>query len=400
MSKSLPATVFYEMLRLNLLAIIILFAGLLNAQPPEGYYNDADGLKGEALQAALHDIIKGHTVETYSDIWEHFETTDLKSNGKIWCMYSDIPGNPPYEYTFDDDQCGAGGVSEEGQCYNREHSFPRSWYTTGGDEVLPMHTDLFHVYPTDAYVNNLRSFYPFGEVSEPTAITQNGSRRGPNSTWGYTGTVFEPKDDYKGDFARTMFYMVTRYYDQVSGWPASSTYGDLVLDGSSHPALKEWYLVLLINWHLQDPVSQKEIDRNNAIYAIQGNRNPFIDNPEYVMDIWGVDPETEPESHVTSFSANSITLSWSDATGPVTPAAYLVRMSNTGFEDIAAPENGIPVHDDFWNKNVSYGSQTVTFGGLDPGATYFFKMFGYNGSGSAIIYKTDGPVPQVSLQAN
>ncbi len=273
--KSLRLKGICEVFRFQLLVSFWLIAVLLPAQPPAGYYDDAQGLNGEALQAALHHIINNHTVVSYASIWTHFESTDARPNGKVWDMYSDFPGNPPYEYAFSADQCAVATVDNENECYNREHSFPRSWYGPGGNELEPMHTDLFHVYPTDAWVNALRSYYPFGEVSNPTTTTLNGGKLGPNTTPGYTGTVFEPIDAYKGDLARTMLYMVTRYYDQVADWYDTSTFGDLVLDGSSHPALKEWYIDLLIGWHTQDPVSQKEIDRNNAVYAIQGNRNPL-----------------------------------------------------------------------------------------------------------------------------
>jgi endonuclease I len=370
--------------------LLLLLPGLLSlhllAQPRAGYYDDAAGLGGEALQQALHNIIDGHTVATNTALWTHFQTTDAKTNGKVWDMYSDVPeGTLPYEYTFVDDQCGTYG--QEGDCYNREHAFPTSWF---GD-LSPMNTDLFQLYPTDGYVNGQRANYPFGEVNSPAWTSQNNSKRGNNSTTGYAGVVFEPIDAYKGDFARTMFYMATRYYGEDAGWPGSD-----MTDGAQ---LLPWAQELMMAWHDTDPVSQKEIDRNNAVYGIQNNRNPFIDHPEYVDYIWGEGLADEPENHVTGFSANTITLNWSDATGPVYPDAYLVRMSASGFEAIADPTDGTPVDDDFWNKNVSYGKQTVTFGGLTPGQTYYFKIFGYTGSGGSIAYKTDGTIQQVSIQS-
>jgi endonuclease I len=354
-------------------------------QIPAGYYDSAEGLNGEGLQAELHNIINGHTIVTYTSIWIHFQNTDAKSNGKVWDMYSDFPGNPLYEYTFTDDQCGT--YNQEGDCYNREHSFPASWY---GDQS-PMNTDLFNIYPTDGYVNGQRANYPFGVVNSPSWTSQNGSKRGNNSTTGYSGLVFEPIDAYKGDFARTMFYMATRYYGEDAGWPGS--------DMTQGAQLLPWAQELMMVWHEQDPVSQKEIDRNNAVYGIQSNRNPFIDHPVYVNYIWGEGMAAEPENHVTNFSANTITLNWSDAVGPVFPDAYLVRMSAAGFGDIATPENGTSVSDDFRNKNVPYGTGTVTFGGLTPGVTYYFKIFGYTGSGGSITYKTDGTIQQTSITA-
>jgi endonuclease I len=190
-------------------------------------------------------------------------------------MYSDIPGgNPAYNYYYNSgDECGS--YNEEGDCFNREHSWPSSWF----DGNMPMYSDLFHLYPTDGFVNNKRSNYPFGEVGQTDWVSDNGSKLG-NCSWpGYSGTVFEPVDGYKGDFARTYFYMSVRYYTEDSGWPGSP-----MAEGSQ---LKDWAIAMLMQWNAQDPVSQKETDRNNHVYTIQDNRNPFIDHPEYAKDIWG-----------------------------------------------------------------------------------------------------------------
>lgn len=245
------------------------------AQIPTGYYDSATGT-GYPLKTQLYNIIKGHSEQTYDSLWTAFQTTDKKSNGKVWDMYSDIPGStPPYEYTFISDQCG--NYSGEGSCYNREHSFPKSWFNDG----YPMYTDLFHLCPTDGYVNGMRSNNPYGETSSPTWTSDNGSKVGPCSYPGYTGTVFEPIDEYKGDFARAYFYMATRYENVITGWAGSA-----MLDGSSDKCFTDWAKNLLIEWSNADPVSQKEIDRNNAIYQIQHNRNPYIDHPEWVECVW------------------------------------------------------------------------------------------------------------------
>ncbi|HNX44760.1 MAG TPA: endonuclease [Bacteroidales bacterium] len=254
--------------------ILLVFTGnQLFSQIPEGYYNTASGLYGTNLQQALHDIIDNHTSVTYSSLWTYFQDTDKKPDGKVWDMYSDVPGGTPaYEYTFITDQCG--NYNSEGDCYNKEHSFPASWFNDG----YPMYSDMFHLVPTDGYVNNKRSNYPFGEVGTASWTSTNGSKLGNCVSTGYSGTVFEPIDAYKGDFARNLFYMATRYYKEDTGWPGS----DMV--SGSQP--KPWAIAMLLEWHQADPVSQKEIDRNNAIYAIQHNRNPFIDHPEYAANIW------------------------------------------------------------------------------------------------------------------
>jgi endonuclease I len=252
------------------------------AEIPPGYYDPAAGLSGEPLKAALHEIIDDHTSITYTEIWVAFWYTDQRPDGYVWDMYSDIPGGtPPYLYTFFEDQ-GTGGAGGEGEGYDREHSFPKSWF---GGEVMPMYTDLFHIVPADVYVNLRRSNYPYGEVANPTWTSMNGSRLGPCSWPGYSGTVFEPRDDFKGDFARNYFYMATRYYTEDASWPGSP-----MVDGSQP---LPWAECLLVNWHVGDPVSDKEIERNDAVYGYQGNRNPFIDHPEWVLLIWSPTAGTE-----------------------------------------------------------------------------------------------------------
>lgn len=258
---------------LPLLFVAFLFFHV-SGQIPSGYYDPANGLTGTQLQSALHNIIKNHTVKSYDYLWTAFETTDDKPNGTVWDMYSDIPGGtPPYVYHFGSDQCGS--YNGEGDCYNREHSFPQSWFGSQS----PMVSDLFHIYPTDGYVNGHRSNYPFAKVGSASWTSENGSKVGECSTTGYSGTVFEPRDEYKGDFARSYFYMSVRYYQEDSGWPGS--------DQTNGAQLKPWALQLMLHWSGVDPVSTKETDRNNAIYGMQHNRNPFIDHPEFAYAIWG-----------------------------------------------------------------------------------------------------------------
>ena len=255
------------------LILSLTFALMVSAQPA-GYYNSANGLTGNQLKVALHNIIKGHTSISYSQLWNAFWSTDNKGNGVVWDMYSDRPGgNPPYIYYLGQDQCG--NYSGEGDCYNREHSWPSSWFN---DQSTPR-TDLHHIFPTDGYVNNRRGNYPFGEVRSASWTSQNGSKLGPCKTSGYTGTVFEPIDEYKGDFARALMYMSVRYYSEDASWGSS--------DMTTKSEIKPWAIQLLMRWNDQDPVSQKEIERNNAIYNdYQHNRNPFVDHPEYARMIW------------------------------------------------------------------------------------------------------------------
>ncbi len=264
------------------IALAALLAACTQAQPPAGYYDGAEGLTGQPLRAALHGIITtGHDPISYGAIWNAFYSTDAKPGNKVWDMYSDVPGGTsPYVYTLGSDQCG--GYSEEGDCYNREHSFPQSWFNSGN----PMRTDLFHIYPTDGFVNQKRGNLPYGEVGSADWSSDNGSKVGLSITPGYNGTVFEPIDAYKGDFARSYFYMMTRYYGAMSGWDSP------MLSGGD---LAPWAVTLLVAWSDLDPVSDKETARNNAVFALQHNRNPFIDRPEWVHAIWS--PTTGIEAH-------------------------------------------------------------------------------------------------------
>lgn len=253
------------------------------AQIPAGYYTPAQGLAGLPLRTALHNIIKGHTQISYPGLWGKFSTTDkitISSSPKVWDIYSYnalTPASTAYYYTFSTDQCGSYTV--EGDCYNREHSWPQSWFSQLAGPV----SDMFHIYPTDGKVNGIRSNYPYGFVSTATTTTTNGSKLGTGTTnAGYGGVVFEPIDEYKGDLARGYFYMTTRYYTEDAGWSSSGA--------TTLCEINAWELSVLMTWHHQDPVSTKEIDRNNAIYGIQNNRNPFIDHPEYADSIWATVP--------------------------------------------------------------------------------------------------------------
>jgi endonuclease I len=250
------------------------------AQPPAGYYNATQGLSGEPLRQALHNIItNGHQTLSYSNLMGYYMKTDVKANGKVWDMYSDIPGGtPPYEFTFVTNACGS--YNSEADCYNREHSVPASWF---GDDY-PMYADILQVVPTDGWVNNKRSNYPFGKVGSASWTSLNGSKLGSNSFAGYSGTVFEPIDSFKGDFARIYFYMATRYKDEIGSWSSAMFAGnDLTTYGKN----------LMYAWHLLDPVSQKEIARNDSVYKIQFNRNPYVDNPQWVAEIWGPQAGTD-----------------------------------------------------------------------------------------------------------
>lgn len=264
----------------NILLFILLTSTICAKAQPPGYYNAAYGQSGESLRAALALIIRPHNALNYGgnvlpNTWESFKTTDVRpDDGKVWDIYSDRPGStPPYEYDFGQ-RCG-NGSGHENSCYNHEHVWPQSKFNA----QLPMRSDLWIVYPTDYYVNGQRSDWPYGEVNSPSKTFMNGSRLGPNSTSGApTGTAFEPIDSFKGDVARSYFYIAACYRND------SSDFEDWEM--ADNVRLKPWAVQMLLRWHHDDPVSAKERVRNEAAYAIQGNRNPFIDEPQFADCIW------------------------------------------------------------------------------------------------------------------
>lgn len=275
----------------TLLSVIAAFVALSAfAQEPDGYYTPCEGASGAALLTKLKNKISSHTTISYDGLWSVYNESDIDENGKIWDMYSTKRWTPGKE------KCGS--YKNVGDCINREHSFPKSWF----NDAKPMYSDAFHLYPTDGKVNGQRSNYPYGECANGTNLGTSGGvralgRLGKSTFPGYSGTVFEPDDEYKGDFARSYFYMAACYNDRIASWSSD------MLARNSYPVFTSWALNLLLKWHRQDPVSQKEIDRNNAVYRHQKNRNPFIDHPELAEHVWGdksttawyIDSTPEPE---------------------------------------------------------------------------------------------------------
>jgi len=243
-----------------------------DAAVPEHYYDAVNNKKNaDNILEALCGIIDNHTVISYSGLEPYYEQTDFYAD-TLWDMYSTC------RFTM-----AHANVPQKAVCdgWNKEHVCCQSWLGSG-----PMVSDLFNVYPTDARINNLRSNYPYGVVGTNNGFSKDPDHHGlgklGNSTTQGIGTCYEPDDNYKGDFARTFFYMVARYRNNT----LNSGHGAKMF--TSNPTnFTAYSLSFLLDWHRQDPVSQKEIDRNQAVYGIQHNRNPFIDYPELVEYIWG-----------------------------------------------------------------------------------------------------------------
>lgn len=354
------------------------------AQIPTGYYDSATGT-GYTLKTQLKQIIDAnddgltneqfHNDQGYDaidafiaayDLDEYYET----GSNTILDIYSENPtGSDPYNYTPVTGECGE--YDSEGDCYNKEHVIPQSFFSSNS----PMRGDAHQLLPTDGRVNGFRSNTPFGRVDDSqltnqsgiTNPTQNGSKLGNNLnsgySAGYTNDVFEPIDEFKGDIARIYFYFVTRYEDQISAWSAYDMF-----DGSSDKAIADPFLSILRTWHTMDPVSQKEIDRNDDIfYNHQNNRNPFIDHPEWVALVWDTEPDTEAPTDPTNLVAsnptdNTITLSWNASTDNINVASYDIYI------------------DDVITFNTANTTFVVT--GLVPNTNYCFKIKAKDAAGN------------------
>lgn len=291
------------------LGLIFFTLGL--SQIPNNYYNGTSGLTGKDLKTKLSQIITAnHTDQGYgsgsSGLWLAYKTTDrdkyYENDNTILDMYSEnptpsVPGinNDAYSYNFGQsnvggNQCGSANQNREGFCYNREHSLPKSYF--GGQNATPMSSDAHFIIPSDYYVNSKRADYNYGEVGATSMEFTNGTKIGYSVTPGFSNIVFEPINEFKGDFARMHLYFITRYESQLPSFFALNK-PDSPFDGSTYQGFKTWYINMLLRWSAQDPVSQKEIDRNNAVYAYQGNRNPYIDHPEWINVIWPMNMSAE-----------------------------------------------------------------------------------------------------------
>lgn len=356
-------------MRLKLLLAAFVMSYFSYAQIPAGYYNTATGT-GYTLKTQLYNKIKGHTNKGYAGLWTTYATSDrdnqYDNDNTIFDYYSENPNGPdPVIFAYSTNQCGT--YTTEGNCYNREHIIPQSVFNSSS----PMVADAHFIPPVDGYVNGMRSDNPHGKVASATWTSLNGSKRGTSAVTGYTGTVFEPLDAFKGDIARMYFYFATRYENTVASY---TTYP--MFNGTSNQVFTDGFLAMLIQWHNQDPVSAREIARNNAIYARQLNRNPFIDHPEYVGMIWGgtaPTPDTQAPTTPTNLVASNITtsslqLNWTASTDNVGVSGYDVYMNGA--------------------LKTSVTSATASITGLTAATSYAFYVKAKDAAGNASTNST------------
>ena len=356
------------MKHLYILAVII--SSLSYGQIPTNYYDSADGLTGYALKSRLKTITSnGHQTRTYNQLYDgngvvgsngyedtHSDTavstgTTYENDETILDMYSEKPSGPDsYNYTHGNRQCG--NQTSEGDCYNREHLVPQSSFNSED----PMQSDIHHVIPSDGRVNNLRGSLVFGNVASANWTSTNGSKRGSSAMSGYSGTVFEPIDEFKGDIARALLYFSVRYENTVDGYTSFEMF-----DGSNDAVFYTWAIELLLDWHNNvDPVDQRERDRNNAAYDFQNNANPFVDHPEYASMIWNPVTDTEAPTAATNLTAsnptvNSIDLSWTAGTDNVAVTTYDIYVDGT--------------------NTVSTSNTSITVTGLAANTGFCFTIF-------------------------
>jgi len=256
---------------LFLCSLLLVFAISASGAIPDGYYSNLEGKTTADLKTAAFMDIKTHVALKYADLWNYFPQTDFlpAAPTEIWDMYSN-------NIVFFTDHSSI----------DKEHCVPNSWW--GGPTVDNEYAygDLMNLYPSNNSINRSKGNNPLSEVGATTPAGNNGvSKSGTSITVGYSGSGFEPADIYKGDFARTYFYMATCYQDYTS-WLTDAT-GQYEITGGVYPSFQPWAIPLLLKWSRMDPVSDKEIARNEVVYKLQKNRNPFIDYPQLVEYIWG-----------------------------------------------------------------------------------------------------------------
>ena len=332
-------------------SLLLMLTTFTHAQAPSGYYESTDGLLSYELKTALKIIIDdigdgngfpSHQDQGYGALYDAYAAENsgdsddyFENDGTVLDMYSERSlGIDNYNYEHFENNCG--NYSDEGDCYNREHLVPQSTFNSAS----PMKNDYFHVVPSDGAVNGARGSFPFGEVTNPNYTSTNGSKRGSNTFPGYTGIVFEPIDEFKGDIARAVLYFAIRYEDEFS----SSWRTNEVLADNPQDFFVDWYLALLLSWHLNDPVSEREIDRNNNGYQFQSNRNPLIDRPEFAVMIWGDFTDNEPPSAPSDLLANNTTnsslhLSWTSSEDNVAVAQYIIEQDNVDIGSVGSNQS-------------------------------------------------------------
>ena len=291
----------------HFLLFFLLIPLLIQAEEmPVGYYDAIDGKQDSVLKSTLGQIIRPHTAIPYGSgadkTWGVFYYSDQDEEGYCMDMYCD----KWKKFT------SVGAVVSG--C-NIEHSFAKSWW---GGSKNDAYKDCYHLNPSNSTANSARSNYPLGVPTKDLKDQSvTGSLKVGRATYeGETFWVFEPKDEYKGDFARAYFYMATCYGDELTWRLDNKDVGSkYAMRNDSYLEFRDWEIEVLLTWHRQDPVSEKETKRMDAVSDFQHNRNPYIDYPELAEYIWG--------------NKKGIVVKWSELTGEVTSVPATIAPAGT-----------------------------------------------------------------------
>lgn len=374
-----------------LISFFYIFLQFLSAVIPAGYYNTLEGKKAAALKTELNRIICKDTTHYLGygsgkgKTWEGFNYTDQDPvTHAVIDMYSANVRYFPYPNpTF---------VSF-GSTIQIEHSMPKSWWGCDINHADVAARDLHHLYPADGPTNASKNDNPLGVVTGNATLNNGVTKVGQAVYDGYTGAVFEPADQYKGDFARSYLYMAAAYEHYVNRWDITKP--ENMMEKNTYPTFKPWAIKLLLEWHKKDPVSEKELTRTEVVYGIQTNRNPFIDHPELADYIWGdktmipyrLDGRTDfpylaypttddvvdfgkaylmqPSSSSMSFKAMNLTGDLAVALSGTDASCFSVNKTTI---TKAEAEAGLNLAIGFLSSNVGLKTAklTITGGGIDP----------------------------------
>ncbi len=374
--------------RLYALTLAAIVSGTAMAEIPEGYYDGLKGLSGADLKNALHNTIKNPNAPGYgpgtNKTWWSFYETDQLPDGTYRNRYSDLifevgeRGSRPKK-----DIKGTTNSSGKYIEMNIEHSFPKSWW--GGTEGT-IYNDLFNLYPSDNSTNSSKSNLVMDKVA--TISTDDGYTKIGRGTH-INDNVWEPIDTYKGDFSRGYMYMITAWQNYT--WVKV---GLQFLDNNTYPTFHKWASDLYSEWCRADRPDQVEIDRNNAIYKIQGNRNPYIDFPNLFEYLWGDSTAYAFDPEKTEIAGGGIYRPF----GPLDPAnpAHFDRMDLLYAADYTQADNGASeviatapgTYASVWKRSPNYGWVANSFINkvrYDSDGTLYTDEFDLSGMTNAYV---------------
>jgi endonuclease I len=357
------------------------------------YYSTVDtNLTCDAFKTALKNrILNNHVPITYTQVLTAFASTDISSGNNIVERYSNC------QFTYTTAPCS--GNSDTCQCYNRDHVVPQSWF--GDWDNYPMYSDMHHIFPSDGYINSAKKGnLPVGIVNGAGSYSNSAGVKVGNSAAanGFTGEVFEPGNQYKGDFARAYLYFVTRYQDSIANF--ETRFPSSPFNSANYTGLDKWILKILVQWHKQDPPSSLEIFRNDSVYRIQGNRNPYIDYPQWVEKVFGTNGDacglyadcTQPTAvptnlTFTSITKNSISGKFNKPVGGADGYVILYRKGSQFIPNLRDSSNynigqlvtnSYPDSAYVADTSLNANDTTFTISGLDSSSLYWIAIVPFN----------------------